>query len=231
LGQQDRWSVVAIEFVSSAGLLIWLVKQQLANPTPVLPLDLLRIPIVRFSGLTSLCSYVVQGMSFITLPFYFRDVQHFSLAEVGWAMTPWPLAVAVSSNIAGRLSDRLSAGTIGTVGLAGLVLGLASLAFMPADLHAIGVFWRMALCGFAFGLFVVPNSRAIMANVPAHRSGGAAAVQSSGRIFGQSVGAALVAAVFGLAPAHGPESAMIVALGFSVLACCVSALRLKEAPA
>ncbi|MBM3573503.1 MAG: MFS transporter, partial [Alphaproteobacteria bacterium] len=192
----------------------------------MLPLDLLRMPIIRLSGATAATCYVVQSLCYIALPFYFHDSLGLNLLDVGLLMTPWPLATAAGTPIAGHLSDRYSAGVLSTAGLGLLTLGLLLLALLPAQPSVLDILWRMALRGFGFGFFQTPNSKAIIAHAPASRTGGASAIQSGGRMLGQSAGAALVAAVFGALPQFGPQAAVCLALVFAALATLVSSLRL-----
>jgi MFS transporter, DHA2 family, multidrug resistance protein len=87
----------------------------------------------------------------------------------------------------------------------------------------------MMICGFGFGLFGSPNNRAIIASAPRERSGGAGAIQSAARLLGQTVGAALVALIFGFAgpsSGSGPAFAILLAAGFAALAAVLSVLRL-----
>ena len=79
-----------------------------------------------------------------------------------------------------------------------MVCGLAALALMPAHPEVWNIVWRMSLCGVGFGLFNSPNNRTMIAAAPASRSGGASGMLATGRLFGQTMGAALVALVFGL---------------------------------
>ena len=81
-------------------------------------------------------------------------------------------------------------------------LGLALVALQLGDPDATWLVWLLALCGLGFGFFQSPNNRLIIGSAPPERSGGAAGLQSSGRLIGQSFGAALMAVAFGRAPEH-----------------------------
>ncbi len=141
-------------------------------------------------------------------------------------MTPWPLVVALMAPVAGRLSDRYPPGLLGGIGLALLAVGMASLALLPAAPDVWGIAWRMALCGAGFGFFQAPNLRAIMTSAPAARSGGASGIVATSRLVGQTTGAALVAACFALAAAHGPVLALGLGAAFAGVASLVSLSRL-----
>src|SRR5690606_19608343 len=59
-----------------AGLLFGalLVRRQFKLPSPLLPVDLLRIPIFALSVSTSTCSFAAQMLAYVSLPFYLHDV-------------------------------------------------------------------------------------------------------------------------------------------------------------
>lgn len=227
VGRGDHALVLTAEFFVAGVLFALLILHQRRRIAPILPIDLLKMPIIGLSSLTAIFTYIVQALCLVSLPFHFHDVQGFSLAAVGLAMTPWPLAITIASPIAGRLSERLRAGWLATTGLALIIVGLITLTFLPESASLLAVGWRMALCGFGFGLFQVSNTRTIIENAPAQRSAGASAIQAGSRLFGQSIGAALVAACFGLFHVQGSQTALLLAMLFAGVACAVSALRLR----
>ncbi len=85
--------------------------------------------------------------------------------------------------------------------------------------------WRLAVCGLGFGFFQSPNNRLIIGSAPPERSGGASGLQSSGRLIGQSFGAALMAVAFGRSPEHATSIALWTAAGLSLAGACASGLR------
>ncbi|MBQ0819517.1 MFS transporter [Microvirga sp. HBU67558] len=201
------------------------VRYQIAHPAPLLPLDLLRVPVFALSMMTSICSFGAQTLAYVSLPFYFHDVLGRTVTETGLLMTPFPLAVAVAAPISGRLADCYSPGMLGGLGLAILATGLASLAVLSPLASTGDLVWRLSLCGLGFGLFQSPNNKIILSTAPRERSGGAGGMLSTARLLGQSVGAALVAVLFGLMP-HNPTSAALwLATLLSAMGCVASTLR------
>lgn len=219
----------ALELIVALAIGAVLVRRQLSQPSPLLPVDLMRIPLFRLSVATSVCSFTAQMLAYVALPFYLQNVLGRGAVETGLLMTPWPLATAVIAPIAGRLADKYSAGLLGGIGLAIFGAGLALLATMPAQADAVAIAWRMGVAGFGFGLFQSPNNRALIASAPRSRTGGASGMLGTARLFGQTTGAALVALMFGLFAGHGTEVAMVVASGIAIAAAMVSCLRLTSA--
>ena len=225
-----RPGLVLIELVSAL-LLGWvLTRKQAESPAPVLPIDLFRKPVFALSTATAICSFAVQGLAFVSLPFYFEDILGRSQVETGFFMTPWPLVVAIMAPIAGRLSDRHPAGILGGLGLALLGLGMALLAMLPVSPHALDIFWRMAICGCGFGFFQAPNMKALMSSAPPDRSGSASGVVATARLTGQTIGAALAALCFGLTGREGATLALVLGAVFAAVGCGMSVLRLVAAP-
>jgi MFS transporter, DHA2 family, multidrug resistance protein len=226
----ERPWLISIE-LASAALVGWaLIRRQADSPAPVLPIDLFRRPIFALSTATAICSFAVQGLAFVSLPFYFEDILGRSQVETGFFMTPWPLVVAIMAPIAGRLSDRYPAGLLGGVGLALLGLGMALLAVLPANPHVVDIVWRMAICGCGFGFFQAPNMKALMSSAPSDRSGSASGVVATARLTGQTIGAALAALCFGLAGREGATVALVLGAVFAATGCGMSVLRLAANP-
>ena len=203
-----------------------LVRHQLQQTSPLLPIDLLRIPMFALSIGTSVCSFMAQMLAFVSIPFYFQQVFGRDAVVTGLLITPWPVAVAIMAPIAGRLADRYPAGLLGGIGLGVFALGLALLAQLSAAPENADIVWRMALCGVGFGFFQSPNNRAIISATPRARSGGASGMLGTARLLGQSTGTALVALLFGVVGARAPVWALVIAAGVAVLAALVSMVRL-----
>ena len=207
-----------------AGVL--LVRRQLDRSAPLLPVDLLRIPLFRLSIATSVCSFASQMLAFVSLPFYLQGSLGWTATQTGLLLTPWPVATAIMAPIAGRLADRHSAGLLGGIGLVLFTTGLLLLATMPADAGAVSIGLRMGICGLGFGFFQSPNNRAIITSAPLQRSGGASGMLGTARLLGQTFGAALVALIFSVS-SHGVTIALFVGAAFSAAGAAASLLRLR----
>ncbi|ACA15472.1 major facilitator superfamily MFS_1 [Methylobacterium sp. 4-46] len=201
------------------------VWYQARLPAPLLPVDLLRIPVFALSMASSICAFSAQMMAYVALPFYFHDLLHRTSSETGLLMTPWPIAIAVIAPVAGRLSDRIAPGLLGGVGMLGMAAGLALVASLPAEPATGDIVWRLTLCGLGFGLFQSPNNRVIITSAPRERSGGASGMQATARLVGQSLGAAMVAVIFGLMHTGGTVAVLWIAAGLSLTGAATSAMR------
>lgn len=219
--------VLALLFGLAAGA--GLAVRGLHDPRPLLPLDLLRVPIFGLSVATSICSFAAQMLALVSLPFLFEGAMHRSAVETGLLLTPWPIAVGLVGPIAGSMSDRFPAAILGGLGLLILAIGLACLATMAPDATGLEIGWRMAVCGLGFGLFQAPNNRTMIAAAPRHRAGAAGGMLATARLTGQTLGATAVAIFFALSPVAGETISLLTATGLAVVGAGASILRLGRA--
>lgn len=203
-----------------------LASRELKRPSPLFPLDLLRIPIFALSVASSVCSFCAQMLALVSLPFFFQGVMGRSAIETGFLLAPWPIALSVVGPAAGYLSDRFSAAILGGTGLLLLAIGLACLALMPAGASTPDIAWRMALCGIGFGLFQAPNNRTMIAAAPRQRSGAAGGMLATARLTGQTLGATLVAIFLSITPASGETLSLALAAALALAGAAASVSRL-----
>lgn len=195
--------------------LVVLVRRERAKPAPLIPIDLLRLPPFRIAVLASIACFIGQSAGLIALPFYLEHGNGFSALEAGFYLTPWPLAVAVTAPIAGRLADRVAAAKLCAIG--GVVMGsaLAVLCVAPVGRLPLSILAMTALTGVGFGLFNVANNRTMYLGAPAERSSAAGGMQGTARLTGQTTGAILMTLLFDLvsgdvAPIAGIATAAIL---------------------
>jgi len=219
------------------------VRRQLRLAAPMLAVDLFAKPVFALASVTSTLTYTAQGLAFVSLPFLFQSVLGHTPFESGLLLTSWPLSVALAAPIAGRLSDRYPAGILSTAGLSVMAIGLALYAELPAHPRVIEIVLHGMICGIGFGFFQAPNNRELIGSAPRSKTGSAAGVLAAVRLTGQTVGAALVAIVFGTlgaGVAAGAEHletvvraatplALWIACGCAVLGTVFSGLRLLGA--
>lgn len=221
-----RWIAIELCLALAVGTLF--VRQQLRQRWPLLPVDLLRIPLFSLSMCTSICSFSAQMLAMVSLPFYLQSVLGRTEVATGLLLTPWPLATMVFAPLAGALIGRVHAGLLGGIGMGLFALCLFSLAWLPAAPSDGEIIWRMMLCGAGFGLFQSPNNHTIITSAPRNRSGGASGMLGTARLFGQTTGAALVALMFNMFGDSGTHASLVLAGIFAAGAALVSSLRMTQ---
>jgi len=228
VGHGERPGWVLLEAAGALAVGAVLVVRELSRSSPLVPVDLMRIPLFALSVCTSICAFTAQSMAMVSLPFLFENTLGLGQVRTGLLMTPWPLMVAVIAPFTGRLADRYPVGILSGAGLTVLAVGLALVSWLPAEPNTWDIAWRMLICGLGFGFFNTPNNRAIIVSAPSRRSGGASGMQASARLIGQTIGASLVALVFGLAPVNGTTVTTICAAAIALAAAGISLLRMME---
>lgn len=219
-----------------AGLLVGAlyVRRQWRLPAPLLPVDLLRIPVFALSMCGSVSAFCAQMLAYLALPFLLLESHGMSPIEAGLLITAWPLATVLTAPVAGRLIGRYPDGLLGGIGMAMFACGLWLLAAMPEAISAADMVWRMLLAGSGFALYQSPNNHTIVTSAPLARSGAAGGMLSSARLTGQTLGAVVLATIFTFSGGHGGHAeivALAVAGGFAAMAGVFSVLRVRAAPA
>jgi DHA2 family multidrug resistance protein-like MFS transporter len=227
------WMMIVAELAGSLVIGTLFVLRQTRLPDPMMPVDVFRRPLFALSISAASCTFTAQGLAFVSLPFFFHTVLGRSATDTGLLLTAWPLALAAIAPVAGRLADRHHAGVLGAIGLTSMTLGLVLTALLPPDPSTPNIMWRLVLCGAGFGIFASPNNRLMMSSVPRERSGSAGGIIASARTLGQTMGAALVALIFGLfdfsgsGAADASRAALWLGAGFAGLALLVGSFRMR----
>jgi len=170
---------------------------------PLLDLSLFRIRPFSFG----LASVVVAFSGLFTatflLPFLLEQGRGFSPVEAGLLLTPVPITMAIVAPLSGSASDRFGPAVPAGAGMLLMVLGLLSLTQLTNEFALPDLVWRLVLIGVGQGLFMSPNSAAVLGSVPGRRVGTASGTLAQMRVTGQALGIALSAAIVATRlPAH-----------------------------
>ena len=194
---------------------------------PLIPIDLLRIPVFGLSAATSICSFAAYTLAFLALPFWFESALQRDQVQTGLLMTPWPVGVGLVAPLAGRLADRIPAAILGSAGLLVLAIGLALLSQLTAEASTPAILWRMALCGLGFGFFQAPNNRTMLGSAPRERAGAAGGMLATSRLTGMTAGATIAALVFRAVPLDAEHVCLSIAVGLAMAGGLASLSRLR----
>jgi len=205
-----------------------LLQRERATTAPIVPVDLLRVHTFRLSVLTAVLSFMAQMLAYTALPFILERSHGMSQVQTGVALMAWPAALALTAPFAGWLSDRHAPARVGGIGLLIYGVGLILLLTMSAQASVPGVAIRLICCGIGLGLFQSPNMRLAISATPLRRSGAAGGMTSAARLFGQTIGSALVALAYRLSDAQGGRYALWGGVAAAALASVISFGRTAE---
>jgi EmrB/QacA subfamily drug resistance transporter len=196
-GQEWGWTSPAIVGLFIAFIVLggaFLVAER-SSIQPMIDLALFRIR--PFSA--GLASVVVAFAGLFTatflLPFLLEQGRGFSPIEAGLLLTPVPITMALVAPLSGAASDRFGPRILASAGMAIMALGLLSLTQLPVDFALPDLVWRLVLLGVGQGMFMSPNSSAVLGSVPRPRIGTASGTLAQMRVNGQALGIALSGAI------------------------------------
>lgn len=203
----------------AAGTAVIMLSWRLADP--LIPLDLMRVPLLLRSYGTSLFGFAAQMIGLVALPFYLGHRFGFSHVTVGLVITAMPIGTMIAAPLSARLLSRISAAWLGAGGLVLLAAAYFALAGLSGEILIAVTMW---LVGFGFGLMQTPNNRVMLGEAPWRRSGAAAGMLAMSRLTGQTFGAIVAALCFRV---WGTSSAapFLVAAVFGLIAAAFSATR------
>lgn len=211
--------MIAIAAIS----LIALVRRERTKIAPLVPIDLLRSKSFRTSVIASIICFTGQTAGIVALPFYLQYGLHQPALATGLYMTAWPLSVAATATVSGRLADRLPPAWLCAGGAALLAIGLASASLWHLEGDPSPLILFASICGVGFGLFNVPNNRAMFMAAPPERSAAAGGLQGTARLTGQTAGAVLTTALFTVTSLNlAPRIGLLVGAVLALIAAFVS---------
>ncbi|MGE5291911.1 MAG: MFS transporter [Micromonosporaceae bacterium] len=211
-GPRSGWSSAKIIgcFVAAAVALACLVAYELHHREPLIEVRFFRS--APFSGATliAVAAFAALGGFLFLNTLYLQDVRGFSALHAGLLLTPMALMYIVFSPTSGRIvaarGPRLPLKVAGVAMMAGSA-GLT----MIADTTAVG--WLVAayvVFGVGVGLVNAPITNTAVSGMPRSQAGVAAAVASTSRQIGQSLGVAVAGSAV-TSRIHGPFAANFAA--------------------
>lgn len=198
------------------------------TPAPVVDLQLFRNRLFTGSALAGLLIFVTVGAVNLVMPFFLSEARGLEPREMGLVLTALPVALAVSSPLAGWLADRTGAArAIATTGALFACGGLILLIFTARTASPAGVALCLGILGIAVGTFQSPNNILLMGAVPRERLGTAGGLLATVRVTGMLLGNQVGATAFQLAtsPGDGLRAASIVGAMAAVCAAAASLAR------
>lgn len=176
-------------------LLIIFILIEHRSPAPMLDLSLFHIPLFSTSVSSAVLNYIcVYSITFL-LPFYLIQGRGLNPAQAGLMLTIQPVMMAITAPLSGALSDRIGSRIPGMIGMGMLSGGLFLLSTLDAQTALWMVAIGMIMAGSGTGIFISPNTSALMGAAPKSRQGIASGVLAAARNFGMVLGIGLAGAV------------------------------------
>ncbi|MCL2824958.1 MAG: MFS transporter [Polyangiaceae bacterium] len=146
---------------------------ELKHPTPTLDPRVFRSSVFSSAAAAAVLNYVTLFLATYLLPFALRDGQHMEPSMVGRVIASQAAGMALFAFASGWLSDKLGPRGLAAGGMLVTGTGLFGLSMSwPTAGMMIPMLW-LFVCGAGVGLFISPNSSALMGAAPRAQQGSA----------------------------------------------------------
>lgn len=186
------------------------VRAERRASSPLLDLELLAKPAFLLGNAANFASYAALFGVFFLAPFALVRIYDDSALAAGLRLSVLPVMLGLLAPVGGMLYDRLGPRVPTSCGMLVCIAGLALLYFFldgtAANLWLVTL--ALAVIGVGQGLFISPNTSAIMSAAPATETGQAGSVLNVVRLLGISTGVAGASTLFALMIGRGDGSTL-----------------------
>ena len=219
-GAQWGWTSLPVIGLLLAAILILtvFVLVERRSPAPMLDLSLFRVPLFSAATASAVLNYICVYTITFLMPYYLIQGRGLNPAQAGLLLTAEPIVMAIAAPISGAYSDRIGSRWPGMAGMALMGLGLFLLAGLGATTSLVFAGLALAVAGLGTGMFISPNTSALMGSAPKQRQGIASGVQAAARNVGMVLGIGLSGAIFTTHLAHNAPGALFRGIDVGFLA-------------
>jgi EmrB/QacA subfamily drug resistance transporter len=206
-GGLSGWSdpIVIGGFALAAVLLPAWVAIERRGRAPMLDLGIFRDRLFAAASVATFISGLVRYALMFIFVFYFQGAQGDSPITAGLKLSPLAIGMLTSSPLAGRYSDGHGSRGLAAAGMLVTALGLALMTVLVVGSSFALSAAALAIVGVGSGMFMSPNTAAMMGAVPPHRRG----VAAGARMVLQNTGSVLsIAFVLAVVTAAVPKSTL-----------------------
>jgi EmrB/QacA subfamily drug resistance transporter len=197
-GQEWGWTSLFVIFIFllatvCLGVFFW---HEIRVEHPMIELSLFKNWVLLSGNISGLLSFMAMFSNNILLPFYLSSILSLSPTQIGLAITPFPLLLAVIAPISGYLSERVNPAVLTTSGLAVTTCGLVYMSTLNAHSTIWQVMISQAVLGVGNGMFQSPNNNSVLSSVSKHKVGVVSGINALVRNVGMVAGVAVSVSVF-----------------------------------
>jgi EmrB/QacA subfamily drug resistance transporter len=207
----------------------WFSIRSLRHPSPVVSPALVRVRSFAMANVTAIAFSVAFAANLLASTLWMQEVWGYSAIRTGLGIAVGPAMVPLFAAIAQKLSGRISAGVLTSIGclLFGVAVLLVGLRLTLTPSYASVILPGMLVGGAGVGLALPTILSTATADLPVHSSATGSAVVNMSRQVGAVLGIAVLVAVLGTP--QGADAALdaftrswVVVGGVSALAALVA---------
>ena len=161
----------------------------------MLDLSLFKVRVFSAATASAVINYICLYFVIFLMPFYLMQGRSLGPAQAGLLLTAQPIIMAIAAPISGSLSDRMGSRLLSTLGMLIMAAGLFVLSRQgPATPDALTLA-GLAIAGLGTGIFISPNTSALLGSAPRQRQGIASGILATARNVGMVLGVGLAGAI------------------------------------
>jgi EmrB/QacA subfamily drug resistance transporter len=193
-GPGRGWGSIEIGGLFGVALvsLVVLIGYELKRRQPLVEMRLFKS--VPFSGATAIAvvSFFTFGGFLFLNTLYLQDVRGLSALHAGLDTLPMAITIAVLSSISGWVVGRFGTRPSLVIAGIGMAAGNLLLISLSPQTSFVRLFSAYVVFGVGYGVVNAPITNTALSGMPASRAGVAAALVSTSRQIGQTLGVAIV---------------------------------------
>jgi EmrB/QacA subfamily drug resistance transporter len=205
-GPSRGWSSPAIlaVFTASAVALVGLLAYEPRRADPLVDLRFFRSLPFASSIAISVAAFAAFGGFLFLNTLYLQEARGLSPVDAGLATVPLAVMTVLASPLSGRIVGRRGPRLPLLISGVCIVTACAMLTGIDASTPFAWLFAAYVILGLGFGFVNAPITNAAVSGMPRAQAGVAAAIATTSRQFGQTLGVAVVGAIV---TTHAGESA------------------------
>jgi EmrB/QacA subfamily drug resistance transporter len=216
--------LIVAAFATAAAALVGLLVYEPRREDPLIDLRFFRSIPFASAIVISVVSFAAFGGFLFVNTLYLQQARGLSPVQAGLAAVPMALMMVIVSPLSGRLVGRRGPRLPLVIAGPAMVAGSLILTGLEPTTPWTDLFVAYVLLGIGFGLVNAPITNAAVSGMPRAQAGVAAAIATTSRQVGQTLGVAVVGAIVAshaspsLTTASHPAWWLLAACGAAVLA-------------
>ena len=192
-------------FVAAAVLLPLFVVIERRGRAPMLDLTLFEDRLFSAVSAAAFINGLARFALMFLFVFYFQGPQRQSPIMAGLELAPLAIGMLVASPLAGLIADRRGSRGLAALGMVVTAAGLAGMTMLQAHTAYVWSALWLTVVGIGSGMFMSPNTAAMMGSVPGNRRG----IAAGARVMLQNTGAVIsIAFVMAIVTAAVPQDVL-----------------------
>ena len=166
---------------------------------PLICLELMRDRRFLVANLATLATFLLLAGHNFLIPFYLQRICHYDPQTTGLILAVYSTGYLLTTGLTGRAVDRLDPLAMCLTGTLAATLACVIFAYTLGSASTAVVVVFLACLAVSYGLFIPPNSKAVMALAPAERRGAASGIFSLLSRFSLLIGVPLFEQIYSAA--------------------------------